>query len=57
MVNQLGDGNGLEASLQNMADSTDAVGLSPIIPSVKSVSIGQQHGKASATSVGQQRKY
>ena len=36
----------LYTSLQNMADSTDAVGWSPILPSVKSVGVGQRLGKA-----------
>ena len=45
----------LKPSLQNMADSTDAVGWSPILPSVKSVGIGRRLGKASVTLVGQQR--
>ena len=43
---------GVTASQQNMADSTDAVGWSPILPSVKLVGIGRRRGKASATSVG-----
>ena len=42
----------LWTSLQNMADSTDAVGWSPILPSVKSVGVGRQRGKESATLVG-----
>ena len=51
------DSNTILTSLQNVADSTDAVGWSPILPSERSVCIGQWCGRASATSVGQQRKY
>ena len=40
------------ASLQNMADSTDAVGWLPILPSVKSVGLGRRRGKESVMSVG-----
>ena len=42
------------ASLQDMADSTNAVGWSPILPSLKSVGIGCRRKQALATSVGQQ---
>ena len=41
-------------SLQNVADSTNAVGSSPILPLVKSVGVGRRRGKASATLVGHQ---
>ena len=44
-------------SLQNVADSTNAVGWSLILPSVRSVCVGRRRIRASATSVGQQRKY
>ena len=45
------------ASLQNVADSTDAVGWSLILPSVKLIYVGLRLRKALVLLVGQQRKY
>ena len=53
-LKQKGRKGELRTSLQNMADSTDAVGWSPILPSVKSVGVGRRRGKASVMSVGHQ---
>ena len=47
----------LEASLQNVADTTDAVDWSLILPSVKFVYVNLWRGKASVMLVGQQREY
>ena len=43
-----------QTSLQNVADSTDAIGWLLILPSVKLVYVGLWCGKASVMLVGQQ---
>ena len=47
---------GVTASQQNMADSTDAVGWSPILPSVKSVGNAERHRRCQLVNKGNVRK-